>query len=588
MRNVYQRQLTTEVKLLNAIDANWDPCIKTIPIRRGLISIAFSNNGVSIAVVSIEHVSVFEAVTGVAIFEVQESAQSISFSPEDDMLVCGLKDGSAKVWDVRTRNLIQKFEGHTRMVTSVAFSPCGTMMASGSSDATVRIWNISSGYCKCVLEGHLGWVLAVCWSGTGDRVISGSKDSTGRIWDISKQTCSKILREHTGWVTSVASLPGSSSVASGSWDKTVKIYDSRSGDVLRAISTDDHICSIQFSTHGDKLLYTNQDSASILDLTTNMRVAMINCNGRDATFSSDGTRAAWELNDEMKIWDIENGYSNSEAVNHHLYPVKVFSFAPDERLMASGSQDVLKVWDLATGECLFTHNSDDSILSTVFSPDSAFLVCLFDHDIGDDRYGRVMVWNVHTHSLIKIMDLKNNTYDVALSPGGGILASISSSHVSLWNLGNGKRLANLSLYPQFLSDFRIGFSADGYGLYVVKDNRYIRSWRISKFVTRLSDRDTYPSKNRLSSPLVLLPMQEELSHEDLSMPRQYCRYGNGDEWIFDQHGRRILWVPPDRRRNQLIRFHGEKVAFATYRGRIYVADFSDALVRARSDDDEPL
>jgi WD40 repeat protein len=188
--------MATEVKLVNAIDAHWNALIRKIPVHRSLTAIIFSLNGPALAVVTGEYVQTFETATGVATFEVNQSAVSVALSPDDYMLAYWIEDRSVRVWDVQTSNPIQKFVGHEGAILSVAFSPCGNMIVSGSDDKMVRIWDISSGCGKCLLEGHSDSVSAVCWSGTGDSVISGSEDASVRVWDVSRETCLMILRAH--------------------------------------------------------------------------------------------------------------------------------------------------------------------------------------------------------------------------------------------------------------------------------------------------------------------------------------------------------------------------------------------------------
>jgi WD40 repeat protein len=605
-RNLYQEHITHEVKLLNAIDGNWDPCIRTIPIRPALAAIAFSPKGALVAVVSSYHVTIFEAVTGIATFQVHEpNANSVTFSPDDNMLACGHKDGSVKLWDVQTRNLVRTCERHTDSVRAVAFSSCGSMIASGSDDNTIKIWSTSTGHCKCVLEGHSDSVRAVCWSGTGDRVVSGSKDATVRIWDISRRRCLMILRQHTSWVTSVASVPDSFLVASGSSDKTVQVYDSRSGDVIQTISTNGPIRSVQFSLRGDKLMYTNRSLALafIWDLGKNVCIPLANCDGDRAAFSLDGTRIAAGFYDEIKIWNTDGGYSKFEIDDHHPTHITDVSFAPDGQLMTSQSRyGVLKLWNVTTGECLSTVDSNNGFIhSAVFSPDSAFVVCLLDTGIFDEPRRQVQFLNVRRYDLVRTISVDEDATHIALSPNHDMLASLSSRTITLWNLGRGwfqnltpsdgytsyssrARLFDLGIeicdihfmlnidYSEYQQTSRIGFSVDGTRIFIRgADNRYIRSWSIP---------DSFAHSSQATSiPLAFPSMQGESSHQnhDVSVPRQCCRCEEGDEWILDQGGKRILWVPPDRR-SQSSDSHGKKVAVGTKSGRVYVADFSDALL----------
>jgi WD40 repeat protein len=576
-RRQYERQMMSEVKLLNGIDTHWNSCIRAIPIDGSTTGNAvFSPKGSAIAVPSGHGVKIFETATGVATFQIEESVWSVALSPDDDMLVCGCGSGIIMVWNLQTSHLIRSFKGHRRRICSVAFSPLGDMIISGSNDNAVRIWDISSGHCKCVLEGHSDPVLAVCWSGTWNRVISGSLDGSVRVWDVSKQECLMILRGHTGGVTSVASSHDSSLIVSGSMDRTVKVYDAQSGDVLQTISVDGSVDSVQFSTNGDKLFYTNEESATIFDLSKKEKVSTINHGRGYSTFSHDGTRVASTDSSFLKIWTTENGYSNSETVGHSGI-IRVITFASDGRLMTSGCDEIAKVWDTTSGDCLFTSNTH-SLQSIVFSPNSAFFACL------SSRGSHIEVWDVHTRGLVKVTRLDAvNLSNIALSPCGGRLVSLSYSHIILWDLGSGKRLASLPVKKSWLVP-QIAFAVDGTSVSTYDDNKIIQCWRIS--LAPLSNRHDSNTATFTSLPLVFIPMQDESSHQVASMPRNWCRYeDNNSEWILGEDEKRLLWLPQDRRRSsqgwvsswRTSSLHGKKIAIGTDSGRAYVADFSDAL-----------
>jgi WD40 repeat protein len=576
-RKLYQRQMKTEVKLVNATDAQWDACIRTIPVPNSLIAIMLSQNGSALAVVSEKDVKIFETATGVATFKVDECALSVAFSLDGDMLVCGCGNSSVRVWDVQTSNLVQLFEGHVDKVFSVAFSPSGTMIASGSRDRMVRIWDMSSRRCASILAGHLGSVWAVCWSGTGDRVVSGSGDNSIRIWNISTRTCLRVLRAHTKLVTSVAFSCDCSLVVSGSWDRTAKVYDARTGNVLQTIPTNATVYSVRFSTNGDKLLYTNWGKAIIWDLSGKVKMSTTDYDGYCAAFTPDGARVASGSDGFVKIWNTEIGYStsDSETVNHHSGEIDAIVFAPDGRVMVSRSWYNVKIWDTNSGNCLFTFDPHLSGKSIVFSPGSAFVARW-----SDDSYAQV--WDVHNRTLVKDvqLDVEEGYSNVALSPCGGRLVSQSSSQTILWDLGSGKRLACLDFDSPFLRESQITF--DGTSVFIHYGDDIIQCWRVSP--ARFSNHcdDSFSDSNQFTSlalPLVFIPMQENSPHQITSVPKQHCRY-EGDEWILDDNRKRILWLPPDRRGlASASKCHGKKIAIGTYpSGRVYVADFSDALL----------
>jgi WD40 repeat protein len=568
-RQLYLGLTTTQVKLVNAIHTYWETYPRTIPTHRDISTIAFSHNGSALAVVSDVDVKIFEIASGVATFEVDEPAVSISFSPDDVMLVCGYEDGSVKIWNVQTSNLVQLFNGHVKPVRSVMFSPCGTMILSGGDNTMVQIWDISPGRCNCVLDGHSDQVLAVCWSGIGDRVISGSLDCSVMVWDVSSSTCLMILYGHTKGVTSVACSCDSSLIASGSKDGTVQVHDARSGDCLQSISTNNSISSVQFSTYGDKLLYTNWDTAKIWDLSRNMQLSTIDCDGFDSIFSPDGTRLASRDDSSVKIRNVENGDSDSEKDTDRC-PAKVLTFAPDGSMMASQSSYDIKIWDTTSGDCLFTINSHPHLQLIVFSPNSAFVARW-----SDDLYAQV--WSTHTRGLVQAtrLDFGRFSNNVALSPCGGRLVSLSSSQIILWDLGSGEHLARLNFDPSLWRGSRISFAIDGTSVFIHTGDSIQQRWYISPAVEH---GDHFPNSNQSTSlPLVFMPVQEGLSLQLVVFPIQCCRY-EGDEWILDENGRRILWLPPDRRgEGRASKSHGKNIAVGTDCG-VYLADFSNVLL----------
>ena len=47
-------------------------------------------------------------------------------------------DKTAMIWDIRTGNCVQQFEGHESDINSVRYYPSGDAIGTGSDDATVR------------------------------------------------------------------------------------------------------------------------------------------------------------------------------------------------------------------------------------------------------------------------------------------------------------------------------------------------------------------------------------------------------------------------------------------------------------------
>ncbi|KAJ3254084.1 general transcription repressor [Boothiomyces macroporosus] len=112
-------------------------------------------------------------------------------------IITGSLDDYVRVWDLRTGNLLERFESHEKSVYSVAFSPDGLSFISGSLDQTLKIWDLDprtlailnappggkvetlvTKKCRQSFKGHQDFVLSVCYPGTQSSI--GRVDNTGK------------------------------------------------------------------------------------------------------------------------------------------------------------------------------------------------------------------------------------------------------------------------------------------------------------------------------------------------------------------------------------------------------------------------
>jgi WD40 repeat protein len=94
---------------------------------------------------------------------VAEHVQAVAFSPDDQLLLTGGRDKpmigellqnflgdskinkgvSARLWNIKTGELLQTFAHHGNDVNDVAFSHNGRYIATASADKTVEVWTFS-------------------------------------------------------------------------------------------------------------------------------------------------------------------------------------------------------------------------------------------------------------------------------------------------------------------------------------------------------------------------------------------------------------------------------------------------------------
>lgn len=266
---------------------------------------------------------------------------AVSFSPDGTILASGCYDQTVRIWDVETGNCLRILEGHTNGAWSVSFTPDGQTLAVGSY-CVVKLWDIATGRCLKTLPGHLDSVLSVSFSPNGEIIASGSEDLTVRLWDAKTGECIKILRGHNSWVESVAFSPDGKILASGGSEGILKIWDVATGNCLQ--------------TSGDNLT-----GIWSLAFSPNNQILAIG--------STDPTIKLWDVS-QGKYVKVLQGHTTG-VMSVAFSPIPLTSPIPKESLMsppwkgglggllASGGRDeIIKIWDIQTGECLKTLKID--------------------------------------------------------------------------------------------------------------------------------------------------------------------------------------------------------------------------------------
>ncbi|MBX7104103.1 MAG: serine/threonine protein kinase [Gemmataceae bacterium] len=103
------------------------------------------------------------------------------FHPKSSQLACVYRN-NVVVRSVSTGVVLFQLVGHNDFVSSVKWLSDGSRIATGSHDGTVRVWDGKSGQLIATLRGHTGPVYSVAWSPDGRRLISAGSGMV-RHWD---------------------------------------------------------------------------------------------------------------------------------------------------------------------------------------------------------------------------------------------------------------------------------------------------------------------------------------------------------------------------------------------------------------------
>jgi WD40 repeat protein len=149
---------------------------------------------------------------------------SLAFSPDGTRLVSSSTDGTVRLWDAKTGELLHTLNVPRYPWRGFAFSPTSAMVASGGPGGTIWLWNIETGEILRGLEGCTDAVSSLAFSPDGKILVSGAVDRTVCLWNVETGYLLHTLNVPSASSCAVVFLPNSRLLAFGCRDGTVRLW----------------------------------------------------------------------------------------------------------------------------------------------------------------------------------------------------------------------------------------------------------------------------------------------------------------------------------------------------------------------------
>ena len=286
----------------------------------------------------------------------------------------------------------------------VCFSPDGRQVATVSGGdyseemprfGEVAVWEVKSGTLEWMAQQPTG-LRAVAWSRAGDSIALGDLAGGSKLVNPTTGKTLVMLPPHSTRVNAIAISGDGRLIAAASFDTTVTLSD-RLGNEL------------------DTLVLPSEKAVSVCISSDQSRVAVGAQKGR------------------AYLFDLVNGKAATVVMAYQGAPmdkpaVDAIAFAPDARTFATGCQNNLKLWEVASGRLIrdFTGNFAN-ITSLAFSPNGRKLASV-------DSNGMLALWNMETGDPIKTTQAH---------AGGSCSVSFSSDSLCLATVGRNDRTTKI-------------------------------------------------------------------------------------------------------------------------------------------------
>jgi WD40 repeat protein len=323
----------------------------------------------------------------------QDGVLTASFDPSGHALLTGSEDGSARIWDPGTYDLLRQLGPQSGPLSRASFSPDGRLVVTASADSTASVLRVAGNRLLRVLH-HDKAVNDAEFSADGRLIVTASDDDTARIWRADGDLLQTL--RHDAPVRRAILSPDGRLVVTASADDA-RIWNVSDGRLLHVLhGHTDAVLDLAFSPDGRLLATTGDtgDRTARIWSTTGHELRVLRHRGPvvRATFSPDGRLLATASGDEMaRLWRVDTGKLQRELRGHSDF-VEDVEFSPNGSRVVTASDDAdARIWSVRTGRSLETLRGHfGPVHAASFSPNGRWVITAGPRTAGlwDSRTGR--------------------------------------------------------------------------------------------------------------------------------------------------------------------------------------------------------
>jgi len=236
-----------------------------------------------------------------------------------------------------------------------AFAPDGRTLVVGDGAGRLQLLDVAGGTLQPLGE-HRGGVLAVAWQPGGKLVASAGQDGEVRLVDARTRE-SRLLLKAPGWSERLAFAPQGKLLAVGS-GRTLRVYGNDGSERAAPSQQPGAINAMAWRPKGLELATLGNGGARLHRLVAPTADGMLVAPGTveyahpgaclTASWSPDGRVLASGLQEgSVQFWNV--GANTQSQMRGYGTKVALTSFSANSRLLATGADQAIVVWDFSSG-----------------------------------------------------------------------------------------------------------------------------------------------------------------------------------------------------------------------------------------------
>ncbi|MCB9891766.1 MAG: protein kinase [Planctomycetes bacterium] len=172
----------------------------------------------------------------------------------DGRLASAGEDGAIHVWDLGTKQTVDRIDASDETVHRLQLDPSGKSLASGSFDGTVRIWDVESGS-ELTHFGGMESVYALAFDPTGRYLAAGGRSRQTQIYDREANRVVAWL-DHDEVVAALAFSPDGTRLFVGLTSTTgLRVHETKTWCEVLHVKTEAELNRLCVSSDGETVVY---------------------------------------------------------------------------------------------------------------------------------------------------------------------------------------------------------------------------------------------------------------------------------------------------------------------------------------------